>query len=178
LARRFYELFGIQVELPIRYEFNEWNLLLDQEPHRFMNFTQWGDKVTWDPTLKRPQMITSLEWDPMSWMTSDNEVEIWARSMEDEAECEVFCQNFGRHWSKKHKRIFSIPEEHVDFQTKSMKDWDRGCILKLISKYDTNPLGGLNFSLFLKKPPFNISSPKKTMLQMRTMIVSKAGTQT
>jgi hypothetical protein len=32
--------------------------------------------VTWDQTLKRPQMITSLEWDPMSWMTSDNEVEI------------------------------------------------------------------------------------------------------
>jgi hypothetical protein len=37
----------------------------------------------------------SLEWDPMSWMTSDNEVEIWARSMEDEAECEVFFRNFG-----------------------------------------------------------------------------------
>jgi hypothetical protein len=47
--------------------------------------------VTWDRTLKRLQMITSLEWDPMSWMTSDNEVEIWARSMEDEGEHEVFC---------------------------------------------------------------------------------------
>jgi hypothetical protein len=62
--------------MPIGFEFNEWNLPLDQELHRFMNFTQWGDKVTWDQTLKRPQMITSLEWDPMSWMTSDNEVEI------------------------------------------------------------------------------------------------------
>jgi hypothetical protein len=29
-------------------------------------------------------MITFLEWDPMLWMTSDNEVEIRARSMEDE----------------------------------------------------------------------------------------------
>jgi hypothetical protein len=62
--------------MPIGFEFNEWNLPLDYEPHRFMNFTQWGHKVTWDRTLKRPQMITSLESDPMSWMTSDNEVEI------------------------------------------------------------------------------------------------------
>jgi hypothetical protein len=107
--------------MPIEYKFNEWNLLLDQEPHRFMNFIQSGDKVTWDPTLKRPQMITSLEWDPMLWMTSDNEVEIRAQSMEDEVKREVFCQNFGGHWSKKHKSFFHIPEECVDFQTKSMK---------------------------------------------------------
>jgi hypothetical protein len=40
LPRRFYELFGIQAEMPIGFEFNEWNLPLDQEPHRFMNFTQ------------------------------------------------------------------------------------------------------------------------------------------
>jgi hypothetical protein len=101
--------------MPSGYEFNEWNLLLDQEPHRFMNFIQWGNKVTLDPTLKRPQMITSLEWDPMSWMTSNNEVEIRARSMEDEAERKVFCQNFGGLWSKKHKRFFRIPKECVDF---------------------------------------------------------------
>jgi hypothetical protein len=50
--------------------------------------------VTWDPALKRPQMITSLEWDPMSWMTSNYEVEIRARSMEDGAEREVFCSKF------------------------------------------------------------------------------------
>jgi hypothetical protein len=115
LPRRFYKLFGIQAEMPIKFEFNEWNLLLNQELHHFMNFTQWRDKVTWDPTLKRPQMITSLEWDPMSWMTSDNEVKIWALSMEDETERKVFCRNFGGHWSKKHKRFFRIPEEHVDF---------------------------------------------------------------
>jgi hypothetical protein len=54
--------------------------------------------VTWDRTMKRPQMITSLEWDPMSWMTSDNEVEIRTRSMEDEGEREVFCRNFGGPW--------------------------------------------------------------------------------
>jgi hypothetical protein len=115
LPRRFYELFGIQAEMPIGFEFNEWNLPLDQEPHRFMNFTQWGDKVTWDRTLKRPQMITSLEWDPMSWMTSDNEVEIRVQSMEDEGEHEVFCRNFGGHWNKEHNRFFRIREERVDF---------------------------------------------------------------
>jgi hypothetical protein len=151
LPLRFYELFGIQAEMPIGFEFNEWNLPLDQEPHRFMNFTQWGDKVTWDPTLKRPQMITSLEWDPMSWMTSNNEVEIQARSMEDEVEREVFCQNFGGHWNKEHNKFFRIPEELVDFQTKSMKGWDKGHISKLVSKYNTTPIGREKFLLALKE---------------------------
>jgi hypothetical protein len=32
-------VFGIQAEMPIGFKFNEWNLPLDQEPHRFMNFT-------------------------------------------------------------------------------------------------------------------------------------------
>jgi hypothetical protein len=109
--------------MPIGFEFNEWNLPLDQELHRFMNFTQWGDKVTWDRPLKRPQMITSMEWDPMSWMTSDNEVEIQAQSMEDEGEREIFCRNFGGHWNKEHNRFFCIPEERVNFQKKSMKGW-------------------------------------------------------
>jgi hypothetical protein len=140
--------------MPIRFEFNEWNLPLDQEPHRVMNFTQWGDKVTWDRTLKRPQMITSLEWDPMSWMTSDNEVEIRARSMEDEGEHEVFCGNFSGHWDKEHSRFFRIPEECVDFQKKSMKGWpgwDSGHISKLASKYDTTPIGRAKFLLALKE---------------------------
>jgi hypothetical protein len=136
--------------MPIGFEFNEWNLPLDQEPHRFMNFTQWGDKVTWDRTLKRPQMITSLEWDPMLWMTFDNEVEIRARSMEDEGEREVFCRNFGGHWDKEHNRFFRIPEECVNFQKKSMKGWpgwDRGHISKFASKYDTAPIGRAPFSM-------------------------------
>ena len=51
--------------------------------------------------LKRPQIITSLEWDPMSWMTSDYEVEIRARSIKNEGQRKVFCQNFGGYWNKK-----------------------------------------------------------------------------
>jgi hypothetical protein len=95
-------------------------------------------------------MITSLEWDPMSWMTSDNEVEIRTRNMEDEGEHEVF----GRHWDKEHNRFFRILEEHVDFQKKSMKDWpgwDRGHISRLVNKYDTTPIGREKFLLALKE---------------------------
>jgi hypothetical protein len=87
-------------------------------------------------------------------MTSDNEVEIRARSMEDEGEREVFCRNFGGHWDKEHNRFFNIPEERVDFQKKSMKGWpgwDRGHISKLVSKYNTTPLGRANFLLALKE---------------------------
>jgi hypothetical protein len=40
-------------------------------------------------------MITCLKWDPMSWMTSDNEVEIRARSMKDEVEREVISVDIG-----------------------------------------------------------------------------------
>jgi hypothetical protein len=60
-------------------------------------------------------MITSLEWDPMSWMISGYEVEIGAQSMENEAKRKVFCQNFGGYWSVKHKWFFHIPEELVGF---------------------------------------------------------------
>ena len=38
--QRFYKLFCIQAEMSIGFEFNEWNLPLNQEVHRFMNFTQ------------------------------------------------------------------------------------------------------------------------------------------
>jgi hypothetical protein len=74
--------------------------------------------------------------------------------MEDEGEREVFYQNFGGHWDKEHNRFFRIPEECVDFQKKSMKGWpgwDRGHISKLVSKYDTTPIGRAKFLLVLKK---------------------------
>ena len=40
LPQRFNKLFDIQAKMPIGFEFNEWNLPLDQELHHFMNFTQ------------------------------------------------------------------------------------------------------------------------------------------
>jgi hypothetical protein len=67
----------------------------------------------------------------------------------------------GGHWSKKHKRFFCIPEEHVDFQTKSMKGWDRGCISKLVSKYDTTPIGKAKFLLALKEAAIHYVESEK-----------------
>jgi hypothetical protein len=72
-----------------------------------------------------------------------------AWSMEDEGEREVFCRNLGGHY-----RFFCIPEERVDFQKKSMKGWpgwDRGHILKLVSKYNTAPIGRAKFLFALKE---------------------------
>jgi hypothetical protein len=74
--------------------------------------------------------------------------------MEDEGEREFFCRNFGGHWNKEHNRFFRIPEERVDFQKKSMKGWpgwDRGHISKLVSKYNTTPIGRAKFLLALKE---------------------------
>ena len=109
-------------------------------------------------------MITSLEWDPMSWMTFHYEVEIQARSMEDEGQREVFYQSFGGHWNKKYKRFFCIPEERVDFQKKSMKgqpDWDRSHILRLASKFDTMPIGKAKFLLALKEAAIHYVESEK-----------------
>jgi hypothetical protein len=61
LPQRFYKLFGLQAKMPTGYEFNKWNFLLDQGPHRFMNFTQWRDKLEWKPALMRPLKITSTK---------------------------------------------------------------------------------------------------------------------
>ena len=99
-------------------------------------------------------MITSLEWDPMSWMTSDYEVEIRARSMEDEGQREIFCRNFGGHWDKKHNRFFRIPEERVDLERKGVKDWpdwEIGHISRVARDYDTKPIGRAKFLLALKE---------------------------
>jgi hypothetical protein len=80
-----------------------------------MNFTQWGDKLEWESALKRPLKITSIEWGSMSWMTFDNKIEIRSRSIDDAAKREIFCRNFGGHWSEKHAKFFRVPEERVDF---------------------------------------------------------------
>ena len=37
--------------------------------------------------------------DPFFWITQDYEVEIWAREIEDSNQQELFCRNFGGHWS-------------------------------------------------------------------------------
>jgi hypothetical protein len=67
--------------------------------------------MNWDPTLDIPILITSIEWDSISWMTSNFELEIRTRSMDNEREHKLFCGNFGGHWSNKHRKFFCILEE-------------------------------------------------------------------
>jgi hypothetical protein len=87
--------------MPTGYKFNKFNLPLDQKPHHFMNFTQWGDT--------------------MLWMTFNFEIEIRARSMDNAAKRELFCCDFDEHWSIQYGKFFCIPKECVDFQKLSMK---------------------------------------------------------
>ena len=80
-----------------------------------------GGELTWKPTLKRPLIITSVKWDSISWMTNDFKVEIQAWSMDNALECKLFCCNFGGQWSIQNRKLNCNLEEHVDFQTLSMK---------------------------------------------------------
>jgi hypothetical protein len=68
----------------------------------------------------------------MSWITFDYEVEIRARSIDDVAKHELFCRKFNGHWSEKHAKFFRNPEERVDFQTQSMKGWDKDRLSELL----------------------------------------------
>jgi hypothetical protein len=110
-----------------------------------------GDKLEWESALKRPQKITSTEWDSMSWMTFDYEVEIRARSIDDATKHELFCRNFGGHWSMKQAKFFRIPEERMDFQTQSMKGWYKGCLSELVKVYNTTLIGRTKFLCALKE---------------------------
>jgi hypothetical protein len=60
-------------------------------------------------------MIILAKWKSMSWMTSNFEVEIQARSIDNVVECELFCCNSSGHWTVQYKIFFCIPEEPIDF---------------------------------------------------------------
>ena len=47
-------------------------------------------------------------------MTQDYEVEIRAREIQDSNQQELFCRNFGGHWSTEHKRFFRFPPKEVE----------------------------------------------------------------
>jgi hypothetical protein len=61
-----------------------------------------------------------------------------------------------------HGRFFRIPKERVDFQTQSMKGWDKGRISKLVSKYDTNPIGRAKFLRALKEAAIQYVESEKS----------------
>ena len=55
-----------------------------------------------------------MDCDPFFWMTQDYEVEIRAREIQDSNQQELFCRNFGGHWSTEHKRFFRFPPKKVE----------------------------------------------------------------
>lgn len=65
--------------------------------------------MRWDPETQRHDVYTSTAVDEMFWMTSDFEVETRARAIDNEQQRELFCRNFGGHWSLENGRFFRIP---------------------------------------------------------------------
>jgi hypothetical protein len=108
-------MMGLRHIMPSGHEYNQWNLPLDQLPKKFLNYKHWGQPLTWDVDFKCHDLYRdfSVDIDPLFWMTQDYEVEVRARAIENEADREVFCRNFGGHWSVQHKRFFRFPKKEV-----------------------------------------------------------------
>ena len=116
ISTRFYEVMGIRDVMPPGHEFNRWNLPLDQLPKKSQNFRDWGKPLIWNSEFSCHQLYEEygIECDQFFWMTRDYEVEIRARVIEDGEQRELFCRNFGGHWSTEHKRFFRFPPKRVE----------------------------------------------------------------
>jgi hypothetical protein len=116
ISSRFYEMMGLRDVMPPGHEFNRWNLPLDQLPKKFLNYREWGRPLSWNSELSCHQLYEEygMERDPFFWMTQDYEVEIRAREIEDVEQRELFCRNFGGHWSTEQKRFFRFPPKKVE----------------------------------------------------------------
>ena len=116
ISTRFYEVMGIRDLMPPGHEFNRWNLPLDQLPNKFHNYIQWGKPLEWNSSTSSHNLIAQpdVDKDPLYWMTRDYEVEIRARDIDNSEQREVFCRNFGGHWSIDHKRFFRFPPKRVE----------------------------------------------------------------
>ena len=112
---RFYEMMELRHIMPSGHEYNQWNLPLDQLPKKFLNFKHWGQQLVWDVDFKCHNLYRDVpvDLDPLIWMTQDYEVEVRARGIQNEVDREVFCHNFGGHWSVKHNRFFRFPKKEV-----------------------------------------------------------------
>ena len=116
ISTRFYEMMGLRDVMPPGHEFNRWNLPLDQLPKKFLNYREWGKPLIWNTEFSCHQLYEEygMERDSFFWMTQDYEVEIRAREIEDVEQRELFCRNFGGHWSIEHKRFFRFPPKKVE----------------------------------------------------------------
>ena len=115
-SARFYELMETRDVMPQGHEFNWWNLPLDQLPKKFLNYHEWGTPLEWNSDLCCHQLCggDEMDHDPFFWMTQDYEVEIRAREIQDSNQQELFCHNFGGHWSTEHKRFFRFPPKKLE----------------------------------------------------------------
>ena len=111
-----YEVMGRRDVMPPGHEFNRWNLPLDQLPKKFLNYREWEKPLIWNSEFCCHQLYEEYgtECDPFFWMTQDYEVEIRAREIEDGKQQELFCRNFGGHWSTEHKRFFRFSPKKVE----------------------------------------------------------------
>ena len=101
-------MLGMLESMPPGQEFNRWTLPLDQAPYRFMNFMHWGKALLWNTTEGRHNLhdMCSEAVDIFFWMTKNKEVELRARSIEDDDDRELFYRIMGGHWSKQHQKNF------------------------------------------------------------------------
>jgi len=109
-------MMGLRHVMPSGHEYNRWNLPLDQLPKKFLNYREWGNPLAWDVNFQCHELFHELgdEFEDTFWMTKDYEIELRARAIEDDAQREWFCRNFGGHWSKQHKRFFRFPPKKVE----------------------------------------------------------------
>jgi len=120
---RFYEMMGLRAFMPSGHEYNQWNLPLDQKPKKFLNYKNWGQPLVWDVNFdchdlyhlhaQGSEVEDFMDKDELFWMTRDYEIEVRARAIVNEADREVFCRNFGGHWSVHHKKFFRFPKNEV-----------------------------------------------------------------
>ena len=75
-------------------------------------------------------------------MTQDYEVVVRAHAIQDEADREVFCRNFGRHWSAQHQRFFWFQKKEVKKGIdKTWHDTNNAVHGEEYSKYDCTLIG-------------------------------------
>ena len=102
--------------MPSGHEYNPWNLPLNQLPMKFMNYKEWGNPLIWDVNFQCHKLFYNGgdDIDESLWMTKDYEIKLRAQAIEDDAQHEWFCRNFGGHWNKQHQWFFQFPPKKVE----------------------------------------------------------------
>ena len=100
-------MMGLQVVMPLDYEYNCWNLFLDQQQMKFINYKEWNNLLFWNVNFQCHKLFqkSSDKIDPFFWMIQGYKIEVRARAIEDD----WFYCNFGGHWNNQHQLFFLFP---------------------------------------------------------------------